>query len=29
MLEYCDKCKEDIERMDLGYNPHNGDCGRW
>lgn len=28
-LAHCDKCKEDIERMRLGYNSHNGDCGKW
>jgi len=28
-FEYCALCKEDMERMRLGYNPHNEDCGRW
>jgi hypothetical protein len=28
-LGYCDKCKEDMHRMDMGYNPINGNCGRW
>jgi len=28
-LEYCELCKEDFDRMRMGYNPHNEDCGRW
>ncbi len=28
-LHYCDKCKEDFDRMDKGYNPHNENCGHW
>jgi len=25
-IGYCENCKEDIERMRLGYNPHNESC---
>jgi len=25
---YCNKCKEDFERMDLGYGPQNN-CNAW
>ena len=28
-IGYCKYCKEDNERIRLGYNPHNPDCGRW
>lgn len=28
-LKYCKICEEDFDRMRLGYNPHNEDCGRW
>jgi len=26
---YCDICKSEFDRIDLGYNPHELDCGRW
>jgi len=28
-LHYCELCKDDFERMRLGYNAHGEDCGRW
>ena len=28
-LKYCEQCKEDFDRIDKGYHPHNGDCGHW
>jgi len=28
-LNYCEKCEEDIERVHLGYPPHNEPCKRW
>jgi len=29
LLKYCENCKEDNERMELGYNPHHGHCNKW
>ena len=28
-LRYCEQCKEDFHRMDLGYNARGEDCGNW
>jgi competence protein ComGC len=28
-LEYCEICKEEFHRMELGYNPQYDDCDRW
>lgn len=29
LLNYCDKCKSDLERIELGYNPQNPPCDKW
>lgn len=29
LLEYCKNCKDDNERIELGYHPQNGPCKRW
>ena len=28
-LKYCEECKSDNERIELGYNPQYGDCKHW
>lgn len=28
-LKYCEVCKEDMERMELGYNPTTKECTHW
>lgn len=26
---YCNICKSELDRMELGYNPHGLECNRW